>query len=364
MYLASMKTLMKILIRTAQPSRRASCATILGIESSCDDTGAAVVNEAKEILGEALHSQKQLHIDFGGIIPPFARELHRKHLPAVVDSALSAARMTVSDVDAIAVTVKPGKHDAWKEIELKMKFPFLVLLVSGGHCILALVRGVTSFSILGSTLDDSPGEALDKSARRMKLRNLPELSMLSGGEAIEKLAQQGDPSAFQFPFPLGRARDCNFSFSGLKFYLLKTIRRLEEKQKVEGDQLVPELADLCASFQFTVMKHLCTRVQRGMGFLDLNDLMPKNERTLVVSGGVASNNFLRSALERVCNEYNYKLVCPPPRLCTDNGVMIAWNGVEKWIIGCDITHEFDSIVPEGRCVNKTTHVFELLWERN
>ncbi|XP_063231942.1 tRNA N6-adenosine threonylcarbamoyltransferase, mitochondrial isoform X1 [Bacillus rossius redtenbacheri] len=353
---------------------------VLGIETSCDDTGCAVVDNEGNILGEALNSQQQVHLRLGGIIPPIARDLHQQHIERVVGEALSASGLQPGDLDAVAVTVKPGlplslrvgleyskqlaraaakplipihhmeAHALTIRMTRQVQFPFLVLLISGGHCLLAVARAVDSFLLLGESLDDAPGEAFDKTARRLKLRNLPEFESLSGGAALQAAAARGDPTAFPFPFMLDRYRDCNFSMAGLKNKVLRHILRQESLHGVEADGLIPGVYDLCASFQWAVARHLCQRLQRAVEYVALRELLPPERRILVVSGGVACNSYITERLAVVCAEYGYTLAVPPPHLCTDNGVMIAWNGVERWVVRAGVTTDLDSVDFQSRCM--------------
>lgn len=351
---------------------------VLGIETSCDDTGAAVVDSNGVVLGEAIHSQQNLHIKFGGIIPPIAKEEHRKHIDRVVTAAIQDSKLRLEDLDAIATTVKPGLElslivglQYGKELVLrtqkpfipvhhmeahaltirmveKVDFPFLVLLISGGHCQVAVVRSVSEFLLLGTTIDDAPGEALDKTARRLKLKNLPEYATTGGGRAIELLALKGDPLRFQFTSPMSRHRDCNFSFSGLKFLALRAIKEQETIHGIEADGVIPNVADLCASFQHAIACHLVKRLQRAMIFCDMNKLLPETHRVLVISGGVACNSYVRGALNLICDSMGFTLKCPTPKLCTDNGIMIAWNGMEKLIAGVGVAKNAAAVDIEAR----------------
>ncbi|XP_049852479.1 tRNA N6-adenosine threonylcarbamoyltransferase, mitochondrial-like isoform X1 [Schistocerca gregaria] len=358
---------------------------VLGIETSCDDTGCAIVDNKGKIIGEALHSQQQVHLDFGGIIPPVAKKLHQEHIEKVVQDALKASHLNMDDIDAVAATVKPGlplslvvgmnygkelcrkfakpfipvhhmeAHTLTIRMVQKVDFPFLVLLISGGHCLLAIAQAVDKYLLLGHSIDDAPGEALDKTARRLKLRNIPEFSKLSGGQAIEKASERGNLLAFAFPSPMSDYRNCDFSFAGLKNVVTRHILHEEAENDAffcvgtEGDQLIPSVFDLCASFQFAIALHLCRRVQRAMEFVEQNDLLPLNNRTLVVSGGVACNRFIAKMLQVVCNEKSYQLAIPPPKLCTDNGIMIAWNGMERWLTNAGIVNDLDSVNIEAKC---------------
>ncbi|XP_030763054.1 probable tRNA N6-adenosine threonylcarbamoyltransferase, mitochondrial [Sitophilus oryzae] len=348
---------------------------ILGIETSCDDTGCGIVDTEGKILGEALHSQHLTHLRNGGIIPPLAESLHRHTIEKVVQDALDAANLSINQIDAIAATVRPGlplslligtKYGKYlckkyskpfipihhmeahaltaRMFDRSIEFPFLVLLISGGHCLLSVVENVDSFLLLGESIDDAPGEAFDKISRRLKLTNLPEYSTLSGGQAIELAASQAtNPLQFRFNIPMIKYKDCNFSFSGVKNVCLHHLFREERKYDLPPDAVLPDYKNLCASFLLVTTRHLCHRVQRGIEYVAKKNLIPPDKQTLVVSGGVACNNFIAEALKIVCDNLNYKLVRPPPKLCTDNGIMIAWNGVERWKAGIGIYTEFDNI---------------------
>ncbi|KAJ8687546.1 hypothetical protein QAD02_023340 [Eretmocerus hayati] len=342
---------------------RQKAAKILGIETSCDDTGFAIVDTNGQILGEALNSQLLFHLAIGGINPPNAQFLHAKNIQETYEQCLVSANMTLDDVDAIAVTLEPGlplslavgrdfarklslsankpvipihhmqAHALVARIDQKIDFPFLTLLISGGHCVLALAETMDQFKLLGRNTDDPVGEAFDKTARRLSLKNMPEYSQIGGGPALELAARKSDnPYQFEFPVALAHYRDCNFSFSGLK---TKAVRHIEQQERLYGIQegtIIPNYANLCAGFLMAVTKHLCLRLQRAMWFIERRELIPEDKRTLVVSGGVAANNFIANALTKICSENGYRLIRPPPKLCTDNGVMIAWNGVEKYVV--------------------------------
>ncbi|XP_070210225.1 tRNA N6-adenosine threonylcarbamoyltransferase, mitochondrial-like isoform X2 [Littorina saxatilis] len=314
----------------------------------------------------------------GGIIPPIARDLHQKNIDSVVTQALELAIVNLQDLDAIAVTVKPGlalslrvglqhakmlaqqsglplipihhmeAHALTTRMIERVDFPFLVLLASGGHCLLAVARDVSDFLLLGTGLDDSPGDAFDKTARQLKLKNLPECEGLSGGAAIELLAKGGNPRAFPFPQVMTQLPDCHFSFSGVKFAAKKLIEAEEARLNTSPSSVVSSAPDICASFQYAVLHHIARRLQRAFLFCELTNLLPK-DKTLVVSGGVASNSYLRSGLQQVCEMNSCNLVCPPPHLCTDNGIMIAWNGMEKLLQGTGCTHDLETLDIEPRC---------------
>lgn len=355
-------------------SKSRNYANILGIETSCDDTGCAVINEHGELLGETLHSQNLTHLRNGGIIPDVAQDLHRKYIEPTVHKTLEAAELRFSDISAIAVTLEPGlplslaigmkyakhlsrqhnkpiipihhmeAHALVGRMQHNISFPFLTLLISGGHCLLAVVQDVDKFQLLGESMDCAPGEVFDKVARRMKLRNIAEYSQMCGGRAVEMAASKAtNPHIFQLPLPLADYRDCNFSFNGLKTSVMYQLFRKEKEHAIEADELIPEVNDLCAALLMTTSRHLLHRTQRAMEFCHRYQLIPDDNKQLVVSGGVACNNYIFKTLSELCYEFDYQIYRPEPRLCTDNGVMIAWNGLEKWQRNIDIVTNINSL---------------------
>jgi len=363
--------------------RSHSHARILGIETSCDDTGVAIIDTDGVVLAEALYSQSEFHTQLGGVNPPIARDLHAINVEKAVRDVLLQSRLSALDLSAIAVTTRPGlvlalneglrharqmaldaglplipihhmeAHALTPRLEYpELDFPFLVLLASGGHCILALVRGVADFLLLGTCHDQAPGDLFDKAARRLKLTNLPECRRLGGGQAIELMAKRGDASVFPFGHVMLAKRDCNFSFSGLHCNVHQLIEREEERLGVVGGDVLPNAADISAGLLSGVAKHLALRIVRAWNYCDLMGIFPEGRRRrLVMSGGVAANAFLRTVVRRVCEKHDADLICPPPRLCTDNGVMIAWNAVERWRIGdrgIKDQEELERIEPVGK----------------
>ncbi|EEB11567.1 conserved hypothetical protein [Pediculus humanus corporis] len=353
---------------------------VLGIESSCDDTGASVVNDSGKVLGESHCSQSVIHVEAGGILPHVASALHKNNLKHVVNSAMLQSKLKFENLDVIAVTVKPGlilsltegvnyaknlctlynkplipihhmeAHALTVRIIDEVKFPFLVFLLSGGHCILALANSVRKFYKLGDSNDNSPGQVFDKIARRAKLINLNELKGLVGGAAIEKAAKTGNPTAIPFSqTTLKSQKNCNFSFSGYITSAYNYIQSQEINLNLSPDAVIPDINDFCASFQWSLTTHLCQRLEMAIKYVEERKLLNEDEKRLVVSGGVASNSLIKNALKFVCNHYNYKIFIPPPRLCTDNGVMIAWNGVEllKENFKMIYPHELQSIEPQA-----------------
>ncbi|KYN10595.1 PREDICTED: probable tRNA N6-adenosine threonylcarbamoyltransferase, mitochondrial [Trachymyrmex cornetzi] len=345
-------------------------AIILGIETSCDDTGCGIVDTTGKILSEAINSQHLTHLKHGGIIPSIAGEMHRQHITTVCEDALKSANLRLRNIDAIATTTKPGlflsldagnkfgkylsrignkpyipihhmeAHALTVRMVQKVNFPYLVLLVSGGHSLLAIVENVDKFYTLGTTLDNAPGEVLDKIARRLKLATIPEFSHMSGGQAIESAASKApDPTKFFFEPILTKKRDCQFSFAGIWNRSFKYILDKEEIFDIANSAAIPNVYNFCAAIQLVFAKHICLRTQRAMEFINNTNLIPQEQRTLVISGGVACNNFLAKTLEIVCSERGFKFVRTPPRLCNDNGVMIAWNGAEKWMANINVLRD-------------------------
>ena len=353
----------------------------MGIESSCDDTGVAIVavdaanaREAK-ILSNVVCSQADIHAPFGGVVPKLAQEAHQNAIDNAVDNALDEAGIQLTDLEAVGVTIGPGlslclrvgvtkakdicaqygiqmidvhhmeAHALVARLADDVPFPFLCLLVSGGHNLLLVVEGIGRFVQLGTTLDDALGECYDKTARALDLEAVP-----SGGAALEALARDGDENAFKFPVPLKKRRTCDFSFAGLKTSVRLAIEKEQEKANkkvVAGDggaertgvdvppAAIPRniKADIAASFQKTAAMHLDERVQRAFEWVKESHPDVKH---LVVAGGVASNQYLRTRLAKVCKESGAHLVCPPAKLCTDNGAMVAWCAIERTRAGLPI----------------------------
>uniref|UniRef100_A0A8D0E4K2 N(6)-L-threonylcarbamoyladenine synthase n=1 Tax=Salvator merianae TaxID=96440 RepID=A0A8D0E4K2_SALMN len=363
---------------TIQCTKCFSTKIVLGIETSCDDTGAAVVDESGNILGEALHSQSEVHLKTGGIIPPVAQQLHQENIERIVQEALTASGICAHELSAIATTVKPGlalslgvglkyslelvkkykkpfipihhmeAHALTVRLANRVDFPFLVLLLSGGHCILAVAQNVSDFLLLGQTLDIAPGDMLDKVARRLSLQKYPGCSGLSGGKAIELLAQKGNMLHYKFKVPMEQHYNCNFSFAGLQSQVTGTIAQKEKEEGIQKGQLLSCIPDLAAAVQYTVAAHIAKRTHRAILFCRRHGMLPQEKAVLVVSGGVASNQYIRKALQIVTDATDLTLLCPPPRLCTDNGVMIAWNGIERLCAGLGVLYNPDVVKYEAK----------------
>lgn len=339
---------------------------VLGIESSCDDTAAAVIRSDGTLLGEARISQDTLTQEWGGVVPHVARDAHEQAIQNVIHNALHRSNVTTSDLHAVAATMGPGLEICLrvgyraarqlardhckdfvavnhleahvlvarmlKEVTDRPQFPFLTLLVSGGHCQLLLARSVADYEVLGGTLDDALGEAYDKTARLLGLQVGG-----GGGPAMEKLAEEGNPKAIPFPVPMSKRKDCNFSFAGLKTSVKVAIDKLGGNDVVRSNRRL--MADVAASFQHIAVRHLEQRVERALNVCDLHETGAK---TLVVSGGVAANKVVRRRIEELCTRVGWKCIIPPVHLCTDNGVMVAWAGAERLKIGiADDTNHLD-----------------------
>ena len=329
---------------------------VLGIETSCDETAVAVVEAPGvdssgpglpgppprgTLLANVIYSQLGEHRRFGGVVPEIAARAHLDRIDGLVNEALAEARLGLADLDGIAATGGPGLiggvmvgmmtakalafaqdkpliavnhlegHALSVRLTEDVSFPYLLLLVSGGHCQLLAVRGPGDYTRLGTTIDDAVGECFDKTAKLLDLG-------FPGGPAVERAAMGGDAQRFNLPRPMWKKPGCDFSFSGLKTAVRQAVEKLPQ-----GD--AKAVTDLCASFQRTVGDVLADRCG--------NALAQQPMDTLVVAGGVAANVYLRGRLEDVAAHYGARLVAPPIKLCTDNGAMIAWAGVERLRLG-------------------------------
>ncbi len=321
---------------------------VLGIETSCDETAAAVVDGERRILADRVLSQVDEHRPFGGIVPEIAARAHLDHIDRLVAEALTEAKIKFTQLDGVAATGGPGLigglmvgvttakaiaavhdlpflavnhlegHALTARLTDDVAFPYLVLLVSGGHCQLLVVEGVGKYRRLGTTVDDAIGEAFDKAAKMLGLE-------FPGGPLVEKEAAKGDPERFTLPRPMKGRPGCDFSFSGLKTALRRAIETLPGGEPSAGD-----VADLCAAFQAAVGDVVVDRCTNAIKtFLELH---PGGD-TVVVAGGVAANAALRERLASLARDRGLGLVAPPMHLCTDNAVMIAWAGIERLRLG-------------------------------
>ncbi len=325
---------------------------ILGIETSCDETAASVILRDSggkgHILGDVVLSQLEEHSAYGGVVPEIAARAHVEALDTLIEEALLRAGVTLSDIDAIAATSGPGLigglivglmtgkaiaratgkplyavnhlegHALTARLTDGLSFPYLMLLVSGGHTQLILVKGVGEYERWGTTIDDALGEAFDKTA---KLLGLP----YPGGPAVERAALAGNPARFDFPRPLVGDARLDFSFSGLK----TAVRQAAQSLEPVTDE---DIADICASFQRAISRTLKDRVGRGLKRFKAEHAGVARP-ALVVAGGVAANQVLRSTLQTLCAQSGFEFIAPPLSLCTDNAAMIAWAGAERLAAG-------------------------------
>lgn len=328
-------------------------AIILGIETSCDETAAAVVVRDQSgrgtIRSNVVRSQLGEHAAFGGVVPELAARAHVEWLDHIIAQAVDEAGIKIEDVDAVAATAGPGLiggvlvglttakalaaslgkrliavnhlegHALTARLTDGVEFPYLMLLVSGGHSQFVLVRGVGHYERWGGTIDDALGEAFDKVAKLLSLGH-------PGGPAVERIAKEGDAKRFKFPRPLLREQRLDFSFSGLK----TAVRLQAEVLAPMSDQ---EVADVAASFQAAVTDIVATRSRQALERFqaELPGVVPQ----LVVAGGVAANRAIAAALADVAAQAGARLVVPPVALCTDNGAMVAWAGAERLALGAD-----------------------------
>ncbi len=323
----------------------------LGIESSCDDTAAAIVRgepisgKPGEILSSVVFGQNDLHAPFGGVVPEIAARAHAERLDICIYQALNDAQIDLNQITGIAVTSGPGliggvlagvstaraiaaanglplygiNHLAGHALTPRLTdgivFPYLMLLVSGGHCQFLRVDGPTSFQRLGASIDDAPGEAFDKIAKLLGLG-------YPGGPEVELAAKSGDPKSFKFPRPLLDVPGCDMSFSGLKTAVRRQIDLL-------GNTITTQIrADICAGFQAAVAEVFAEKTRRAM--LEMGAVITP---VIAVAGGVAANQTIRNSLQSVANDAGFTFLAPPLSLCTDNAAMIAWVGIEHAALG-------------------------------
>ncbi|KAF1789055.1 tRNA N6-adenosine threonylcarbamoyltransferase, TsaD [Phytophthora cactorum] len=371
------------IVRRLRPAAARHASYMLGIETSCDDTAAAVLDQNGRVLSSVISSQWELNAKWRGIVPALAARAHEDNLPHVMKAVLSRGNENgdaelniitrtnvllpfdvgsglenLQQLSAVAVTSGPGlapcldvglrtarqicldnpdiaflqiNHleahvlvSRLPQLETpRPEFPFVVLLVSGGHCCLVLAKGLGDYELLGNTLDDSIGEAYDKVARMLDITASGDKGV-HGGKLIEDMAARGNDRAYPFTEPMKHRKDCDFSYSGIKTAMLREVKKLGEL-----DEKMKE--DLCASFQRKAVDQLITRTRRACQWS--KDRLGDNFTSLVVCGGVASNQYLRDRMQAAAEEEGVVAVFPPAKYCTDNGVMIAWAGLERYAKG-------------------------------
>ena len=318
---------------------------ILGLETSCDDTGVGIVDADRNIRANVVASQLAAHKPYGGVVPEVAARAHLDVIDDVLAQALKDANATLDDITAVAATTGPGliggvmvgsmmgkaisavrklpfiavnhleAHALTARLTHNIDFPYLLLLASGGHCQLLLVRGVGDYRLLGRTIDDAVGECFDKCAKMLGLG-------YPGGPLVEQAAKSGNPKAFSLPRPMMGRAGCDFSFSGLK----TSVRTIIEKQT-----LSPALvSDMAASLQAAIADSVADRARHAFKTLAKEG---QSVTAFVVAGGVAANEALRARLAGIAGENKVKFAAPPVKLCTDNGVMVAWAGLERFRLG-------------------------------
>jgi N6-L-threonylcarbamoyladenine synthase len=345
---------------TAAPGKRQT--VVLGIETSCDETAAAVVARTPDgtgrILSNVVRAQWEEHRRYGGVVPEIAARAHAECLDEIVAMALSEAGARLPDLDAVAVTAGPGliggllvgvttakavalvhclplvavnhleAHALTVGLTEGLRPPYLLLLVSGGHTQLLIVNGVGRYERLGTTIDDALGEAFDKTAKLLGLG-------FPGGPAVERAAAAGRPGRITLPRPMLGRSEPHFSFAGLKTALRRQAQALAPLDE-------RAVADLCAEFQLAVCESVADRVARAMEIADARRGWGSDARHLVIAGGVAANRQIHAALAAVAAARGYRLHVPPLQLCTDNGAMIAWTGAERLALGLTDGLEFEA----------------------
>jgi len=321
----------------------------LGIETSCDETAASIVREDcggnGKILSNVVSSQIEEHKEFGGVVPEIAARAHVEKIDFIINKALEESKTNINDIDGIAATAGPGLivcltvglsaakaiaaslgkpliavnhlegHALSPKLIKKINFPYLFLLISGGHTQFLEVRGVNNYVRMGTTIDDAVGEAFDKTAKLLGIE-------FPGGPKIEEFAKKGDANYFTLPKPIIHRGGCNLSFAGLKTAVLKISKKIKNKE---------EKYHLAASFQKTIEDILCEKSKFAMSLFKKNCNSDKN--TFVIAGGVASNNKIRKKLIDLSIQNNFEPVFPPINLCSDNAAMIAWTGIERFRLG-------------------------------
>jgi len=319
---------------------------ILGIETSCDETGIAIYDSERGLLGHALHSQVELHAEYGGVVPELASRDHVQKTLPLIRQVLHESALQAGDIDGVAYTAGPGLMGAlmvgagigrslayaWNVPAVAVHhmeghllapmleatppaFPFVALLVSGGHTQLVRVDGIGQYQMLGESVDDAAGEAFDKTAKLLGLG-------YPGGPALAKLAEQGNPARFRFPRPMTDRPGLDFSFSGLKTFALNTMHA----NRLDDQKLDPQTrADIAVAFEIAVVETLAIKCRRALQETGLS--------TLVIAGGVSANQRLRQRLAEVCKKNQAEVYYPRLAFCTDNGAMIAFAGCQRLLAG-------------------------------
>jgi N6-L-threonylcarbamoyladenine synthase len=319
---------------------------ILGIESSCDETAASIITENEQgvptILSSIVSSQVDIHKEFGGVVPELAARSHIEKIDLITKKAIEESGVTLKDLDAVAATAGPGLivclsvglsfgkamasslkkpfiavnhlegHALSPKLNSELNYPYLLLLISGGHTQFLSVKGLGKYKRLGTTIDDALGEAFDKTAKMLGIE-------FPGGPQIEEYAKKGDPNKYELPKPIFHKGGCNLSFAGLKTAVLRIVKQIKTDQ---------EKYDLAASFQKTIEEILYKKSK--VALKEFKNINGDKTNTFVVAGGVAANKRIREVLTKLCDEENFKAIFPPINLCGDNAAMIAMVGLEKY----------------------------------
>ena len=321
--------------------------TFLGIETSCDETAAAVIREndkgKAEILSNIVSSQIEEHKKFGGVVPELAARAHLENIDYIINAALSESKLSLTEVDGIAATAGPGLivcltvglniakslaafsnkpfiginhlegHALSPGLENKVNFPYLLLLISGGHTQYLIVKDIGDYEQLGTTIDDALGEAFDKTAKMLKLG-------YPGGPSVEKFSRLGDKNFFKLPEPIINKSGCNLSFAGLKTAVLRESKKINDNENLKFN--------LAASFQNTVNKILFKKTKTAIEMFKART--KKNKVELVVAGGVAANKSIRNNLTNLSEKMRFNVIYPDLKYCGDNAAMIAWAGIKRY----------------------------------
>ena len=321
--------------------------TFLGIETSCDETAAAVIRENEkgtaDILSNVVSSQIEEHKEFGGVVPELAARAHLENIEFIIDKALKDSKISLKEIDGIAATAGPGLivcltvglnigksiaafsnkpfvgvnhlegHALSPGLENKIEFPYLLLLISGGHTQYLIVRDVNHYQQLGTTIDDALGEAFDKTAKMLDLG-------YPGGPAVEKFSKLGEKNYFKLPEPIINKAGCNLSFAGLKTAVLRESKKINDSEKLKYN--------LAASFQNTINKILYKKTK--IAIQEFKNITKEKKVQLIVAGGVAANKSIRENLTTLSKEMDFKTVYPDLKFCGDNAAMIAWAGIKRF----------------------------------
>ena len=321
--------------------------TFLGIETSCDETAAAIIREndngTADILSNIVSSQIDKHKEFGGVVPEIAARAHLENIEYIIKTAIEKSKISLEKIDGVAATAGPGLivcltvglnigksiaafskkpfigvnhlegHALSPTLETKINFPYLLLLISGGHTQFLIVKDVNQYEQLGTTIDDALGEAFDKTAKMLNLG-------YPGGPNVEKFSKLGDKNFFKLPEPIINKAGCNLSFAGLKTAVLRVSKKIKKNEKLRFN--------LAASFQNTINKILYKKTKVAIKMF--NEKIKNEEVKLIVAGGVAANKSIRENLLRLSNEMNFKIFYPDLKFCGDNAAMIAWAGIKRF----------------------------------